>query len=142
MVHAGQSGQELLQRCGLLSNRNRVHRRQYPCEAQGGREVHSDPSTEGRAQSGQSRWQKSPLRSAAEQLLPDRHCVLLLAGRRHMKLVLVNGRTPRPQSFCAWCCEPIVRATCASWPRILPAAITTATSVTARIPTGCSKGMY
>jgi len=24
-----------------------------------------------------------------------------------MKFVLVNGRTPRPQSFCAWCCEPI-----------------------------------
>ena len=27
--------------------------------------------------------------------------------RRHMKFVLVNGRTPRPQSFCALCCEPI-----------------------------------
>jgi hypothetical protein len=24
-----------------------------------------------------------------------------------MKFVLVNGRTPRPQSFCASCCEPI-----------------------------------
>jgi hypothetical protein len=24
-----------------------------------------------------------------------------------MKFVLVNGRTPRPQSFCAMCCEPI-----------------------------------
>jgi hypothetical protein len=24
-----------------------------------------------------------------------------------MKFVLVNGRTPRPQSFCALCCEPI-----------------------------------
>jgi hypothetical protein len=24
-----------------------------------------------------------------------------------MKFVLVNGRTPRPQSSCAWCCEPI-----------------------------------
>ena len=24
-----------------------------------------------------------------------------------MKFVLVNGRTPRPQSFCAWCCEEI-----------------------------------
>jgi NAD(P)H dehydrogenase (quinone) len=31
----------------------------------------------------------------------------LLIGRRHMRFVLVNGRTPRPQSFCAWCCEPI-----------------------------------
>jgi hypothetical protein len=24
-----------------------------------------------------------------------------------MKFVLVNGRTPHPQSFCALCCEPI-----------------------------------
>jgi hypothetical protein len=24
-----------------------------------------------------------------------------------MKFVLVNGRTPRPQSFCALCCETI-----------------------------------
>ena len=24
-----------------------------------------------------------------------------------MKFVLVNGRTPRPQCFCALCCEPI-----------------------------------
>jgi hypothetical protein len=24
-----------------------------------------------------------------------------------MKFVLVNGRTPRPRSFCALCCEPI-----------------------------------
>jgi hypothetical protein len=24
-----------------------------------------------------------------------------------MKFVLVNGRIPRPQSFCALCCEPI-----------------------------------
>ncbi len=24
-----------------------------------------------------------------------------------MTFVLVNGRTPRPQSFCALCCEPI-----------------------------------
>src|SRR6266487_1683011 len=28
-------------------------------------------------------------------------------GKRHMKFVLVNGRTPRPQSFCALCCEAI-----------------------------------
>ena len=31
----------------------------------------------------------------------------LLKGRPHMKFVLVNGRTPRPESFCALCCEPI-----------------------------------
>jgi hypothetical protein len=24
-----------------------------------------------------------------------------------MKFILVNGRTPSPQSFCALCCEPI-----------------------------------
>jgi len=24
-----------------------------------------------------------------------------------MKFVLVNGRTPRPQSVCALCCEPL-----------------------------------
>jgi hypothetical protein len=24
-----------------------------------------------------------------------------------MKFVLVNGRTPRPQSSCAFCCQPI-----------------------------------
>ena len=24
-----------------------------------------------------------------------------------MKFILVNGRTPRPQSFCTVCCEPI-----------------------------------
>ena len=24
-----------------------------------------------------------------------------------MKFVLVNGRTPRPQSFCTLCCKPI-----------------------------------
>ena len=30
-----------------------------------------------------------------------------LIGRWRMKFVLVNGRTPRPQSFCTMCCEPI-----------------------------------
>jgi hypothetical protein len=24
-----------------------------------------------------------------------------------MKFILVNGRTPNPPSFCAFCCEPI-----------------------------------
>jgi hypothetical protein len=24
-----------------------------------------------------------------------------------MKFILVNGRTPRPQACCTWCCEPI-----------------------------------
>jgi hypothetical protein len=26
---------------------------------------------------------------------------------QHVQYILVNGRTPRPQSFCALCCEPI-----------------------------------
>ena len=26
---------------------------------------------------------------------------------RHLRFVLVNGRTPSPQSFCVLCCEPI-----------------------------------
>ena len=28
-------------------------------------------------------------------------------NKQHIKFVLVNGRTPRPQSFCALCCEAI-----------------------------------
>src|SRR6476646_2157172 len=24
-----------------------------------------------------------------------------------MQFILVNGRSPRPQCFCTWCCEPI-----------------------------------
>ena len=28
-------------------------------------------------------------------------------GRRHLRFVLVTGRTPRPRSFCALCCEPV-----------------------------------
>jgi hypothetical protein len=27
--------------------------------------------------------------------------------KRHMKFVVVNGRTPRPQSVCALCCKSI-----------------------------------
>src|SRR5262245_35973872 len=30
-----------------------------------------------------------------------------LSRRPRMKFVLVNGRGPRRESFCAWCCEPI-----------------------------------
>jgi hypothetical protein len=33
--------------------------------------------------------------------------VFVASGRRRMKFVLVNGRTPRMQSHCALCCEPI-----------------------------------
>src|SRR5215471_6162174 len=63
-------------------------------------------------------------------------------GRRHMKFVLVNGRTPRPQSFCALCCEPIRE----SYLRELttpgsPTAITSATPVTASFPSQRCKSM-
>ena len=34
-------------------------------------------------------------------------CARKETRKRHMKFVVVNGRTPRPQSFCALCCEPI-----------------------------------
>jgi hypothetical protein len=27
-----------------------------------------------------------------------------------MRFILVNGRTPRPPSFCALCCEPIAES--------------------------------
>ena len=30
-----------------------------------------------------------------------------MGWRRQVKFVVVNGRTPRPPSFCALCCEPI-----------------------------------
>lgn len=30
-----------------------------------------------------------------------------MTTRRHMRFVLVNGRTPSPHSFCARCCEPV-----------------------------------
>src|SRR6266849_1948280 len=33
--------------------------------------------------------------------------VPLRFGGRHMRFVLVNGRTPCPQTFCVLCCEPI-----------------------------------
>jgi len=34
-------------------------------------------------------------------------CVRNETPKRHMKFVVVNGRTPRPQSFCASCCKSI-----------------------------------
>lgn len=33
--------------------------------------------------------------------------IAALAGRRHMRFVLVNGRTPRLESFCVLCSQPI-----------------------------------
>jgi hypothetical protein len=34
-------------------------------------------------------------------------CTTKETQKRHMKFVVVNGRTPRPQSFCALCCKSI-----------------------------------
>jgi hypothetical protein len=34
-------------------------------------------------------------------------CARKETQKRRMKFVVVNGRTPRPQSFCALCCKPI-----------------------------------
>jgi hypothetical protein len=38
---------------------------------------------------------------------PAAHCVVPPIRREPMKFIVVNGRTPVPQSFCALCCEPI-----------------------------------
>jgi hypothetical protein len=38
---------------------------------------------------------------------PIRYRVLLCIGGRHMRFVLVNGRTPCPQSCCVLCRRPI-----------------------------------
>jgi hypothetical protein len=53
-----------------------------------------------------------------------------------MRFVLVNGRTPPPQSFCAWCCEPIGESYLRELATHFPTAITIATSVTAEFPAG------
>jgi hypothetical protein len=34
-------------------------------------------------------------------------CARKETQKRHMKFVVVNGRAPRPQSFCALCCKSI-----------------------------------
>jgi hypothetical protein len=33
--------------------------------------------------------------------------VLLRIGSSHVRFIMVNGRTPRPQSFCVMCDQPI-----------------------------------
>jgi hypothetical protein len=38
---------------------------------------------------------------------PAAPCVVPLIRREQMKFIVVNGRTPVRQSFCALCCEPI-----------------------------------
>jgi hypothetical protein len=50
-----------------------------------------------------------------------------------MKFVLVNHRTPYPQSFCALCCEPIAEAYLRHIAPGSPTVITGATSVTANL---------
>jgi hypothetical protein len=50
------------------------------------------------------------LRSTAQCLPPNRYRVLLRIGRREVRFILVNGRTPRPQSFCVMCDQPIEKS--------------------------------
>jgi hypothetical protein len=47
------------------------------------------------------------LRCTAQCLPPGRYRVLLRIGRRHVRFIMVNGRTPRPQCFCVMCDQPI-----------------------------------
>ena len=56
-------------------------------------------------------------------------CRAALLGRRYMEFILVNGRTPRPQSFCARCCEPIGASYLREIATYFPTAITSATPV-------------
>ena len=66
-----------------------------------------DATTSQRAQSAQSHFPRAAYISLR---LWDRGAVVLKELRRRMrqvKFVLVNDRTPRSQSFCAFCCEPI-----------------------------------
>jgi hypothetical protein len=52
-----------------------------------------------------------------------------------MRFVLVKGRTPRTQSFCVLCCvSQSGRATYEISRRSSPTAITSATSITAKVP--------
>jgi hypothetical protein len=58
---------------------------------------------------------------------------ILYVEDRRMKFVLVNHRTPHPQSFCALCCEPIAEAYLRHIAPGSPTVITGATSVTANL---------
>ena len=53
-----------------------------------------------------------------------------------------RGRPMRMQSFCEWCCEPIGENYLRELTTHLSYCDHDYTSVTARRPTGCSKGMY
>jgi hypothetical protein len=52
----------------------------------------------------------SLLRCTAQCLPSDRTRVLLRIGRRRVRFILVNGRTPRPQTFCVMCDQPIEKS--------------------------------
>ena len=56
-----------------------------------------------------------------------------------MRFVLVNERSPRRQSFCVSCDEPIGAATCGKSGHTSPTAITIATKITARVRSWFSK---
>jgi len=53
--------------------------------------------------------------------------------RRHIRFALVNGRFPRPDSFCVKCEKRSGRATCANLARNSPTAIRIAIPTTARV---------
>lgn len=57
-----------------------------------------------------------------------------------MTFVLVNGRTPSPQSFCALCCEPIGESYLRDITSGTPTAITSAMSATATLQPRRSRG--
>jgi hypothetical protein len=52
----------------------------------------------------------SVLRSTDQCLAPGRTRVRLRMGRRGVRFILVNGRKPRPQAFCAMCDQPIEKS--------------------------------
>jgi hypothetical protein len=52
----------------------------------------------------------SLLRSRAQCPAPHQYGVLLRIGRHDVRFILVNGRTPRPQSLCVMCDQPIEKS--------------------------------
>jgi hypothetical protein len=58
-----------------------------------------------------------------------------------MQFVLVNGRSPRPESSCALCCETIGESYLRELTTHLPTAITSATSVIASSPSQDARNM-
>ena len=70
---------------------------------------------------------------------PFRYRVLLRIGGRHMKFILVNGRTPRPRPFACAATSRSKQVTCEKSGRTSPTAITIATPITAKARSCFSK---